>query len=83
MKHVQGMHYAVLGVILIGGIVTFLYVRPNTSLQLAVGIITSVSYIAWGLIHHALQKDLHRKIVVEYLLIGAIAVVLLATILRT
>ncbi|OGG29328.1 hypothetical protein A3A63_04335 [Candidatus Gottesmanbacteria bacterium RIFCSPLOWO2_01_FULL_46_9] len=83
MKLAQRMHYMVLCVILGGGVATFLYVRPNPSLQFAVGVITSFSYVAWGLIHHALHRDLHQKIVVEYLLIGTIAVVLLATIIRT
>ena len=60
----------------------FFYVSPNSSQQLIVGVITSISYVLWGLIHHALQKDLHKRIVVEYILIGAIAIILLATILQ-
>lgn len=83
MKHVHIMHYFVLCLILTGGIATFYYVRPNVSLQFIVGITTSVFYVMWGLIHHMINKDLHRKVVVEYLLIGTIAVVLLATILKT
>lgn len=75
------IHFIVLIVILFFGVLTFLCVRPNTSMQLLVGIITSVAYVLWGLIHHAVRKDLHRKIVIEYLLIGAIAIVLLVTML--
>ena len=75
------IHFLVLVAILAGGIFTFIYVRPNTTLQLFVGIITAVTYVLWGLIHHAIKKDLHRKIMVEYLLIGAIAIVLLVTML--
>jgi uncharacterized membrane protein len=67
--------------ILAVGVLTFLSVRPNTSLQLFVGIVTAVAYVLWGLIHHAMRKDLHQKIVVEYLLIGTIAIVLLITML--
>ncbi len=83
MKHIHILHYFVLLVILLGGFATFYYVKPNTSLQLVVGVVTSIFYVFWGLIHHALQKDLHQKIVVEYLLMGAIAIVLLATVLGT
>ncbi len=75
------IHFLVLVAILAGGILTFIYVRPNTTIQLLVGIITAVAYVLWGFIHHAIKKDLHQKIVVEYLLIGAIAIVLLVTML--
>ncbi|MCX6793996.1 MAG: hypothetical protein NTY06_02725 [Candidatus Gottesmanbacteria bacterium] len=73
------IHFLILIAILAGGISTFIYVRPNTTIQLLVGIITAVAYVLWGFIHHAIRKDLHQKIVVEYLLIGAIAIVLLVT----
>ena len=76
------VHFLVLLSILIGGIATFLYVDPHSSLRLIVGIVTTVAYVAWGLIHHALEKDLHQRVVVEYMLIGAIALVLLFTMLK-
>lgn len=82
MKKQHVLHFVVLAAILIGGVGAFFYVSPNSSLQLAVGVITSVSYVLWGFIHHAMQKDLHKKIVVEYVLIGTIAVIILATILQ-
>ena len=81
MKKLLPMHSVVLACILIGGIATFYFVRANSFLQLLVGIVTSVSYILWGIIYHAVQRDLHRKVVVEYILIGSIAIVLLATVL--
>lgn len=65
-----------------GGVGAFMYAAPNVSLQFNVAVITSVAYVVWGIIHHAMQKDLHQKVVVEYILIGAIAVVLLATVLK-
>jgi len=68
--------------ILVGGLVVFYYVRPNISLQFIVGTITSAAYVIWGIIHHAIKKDLHARVVVEYILMGAIAIVLLATILK-
>ena len=81
MKHLHILHYVVLLCILSGGIGVFYWVRPNVTQQLLVGIATSVAYMIWGMIHHALKKDLHPKIVIEYILIGAIAIVLLVTIL--
>ena len=81
MKRINGIHYLTLLVILGGGVWVFYFVRPNVMLQLLTGIITSVAYVFWGIIHHVIQKDLHPKIVLEYMLIGAIAIVLLVTIL--
>jgi hypothetical protein len=81
MKHHTLVSYAVLACILLGGSATFYYVRQSTGLQLIVGIITSIAYVFWGIIHHQQQKDLHRKVVLEYILIGLIAIVLLATVL--
>jgi hypothetical protein len=82
MKKSHILHFIVLALILAGGVAAFFYVSPNSSLQLTVGVITSIAYVLWGFIHHAMQKDLHKKIVVEYILIGTIAIILLATILQ-
>jgi len=75
------IHLLVLVALLAAGVLAFMYVSPNTTLQLYVGIGTAVAYVLWGFIHHAINRDLHQKIVVEYLLIGAIAIVLLVTML--
>jgi hypothetical protein len=82
MKRQHVVHYFVLLAILAGGVGAFLYVSPNTSLQFTIGIITSVAYMLWGFIHHAMQKDLHKKIVIEYILVGLIAIIMLATIMQ-
>lgn len=70
--------YLVLFTILTGGVISFLYVRPYTGLQLLVSVITAASYILWGIIYHLGKKDLHAKIVIEYVLIGVIAVAMLS-----
>lgn len=38
-------------------------------------------YISWGIIHHKTDNSLHLKIVLEYILIGAIALFLLQALL--
>lgn len=81
MKLTNLYHYFILLLLLAAGTAAFYMVRPNVGYQLAVGIITAVAYMLWGIIHHAVLKDLHHKIVIEYMLIGAIAIVLLVTIL--
>ncbi|HUD20208.1 MAG TPA: hypothetical protein VMR81_07230 [Patescibacteria group bacterium] len=82
MKNAHIIHYIVLLLILAGGIGAFYYAAPNTDTQFIIGVVTSVAYVLWGFIHHAMNRDLHQKIVVEYVLIGAIAIVLLATVLK-
>lgn len=59
----------------------FFAAAPNIVLQLGIGVATALSYVVWGILHHAGQGDLHPKIVVEYILIGAISIVLLITVL--
>ncbi len=79
MKFHKLIHGFVLLCILAGGALTFWYAKGNTQLQLVAGLVTTIAYVAWGIIHHALQGDLHRNVVIEYVLIGSIAIVLLLT----
>lgn len=38
-------------------------------------------YIVWGIIHHLIEKTLYLKIVIEYILIGAVFLFLLQILL--
>lgn len=78
---VHVLHFIVLLLILASGVGMFLAARGNTGLQLMIGIVTSVAYVAWGMIHHTMVGDLHRKVVIEYVFIGGIAITLLFIIL--
>ncbi len=73
------VHMGILILILGVGLFLFYYATGNQMLQLFAGLITVISYVLWGLIYHSHKGDLHKNIVVEYLLIGAIAIVLLIT----
>ena len=64
---------------LITGILALWYARGQTMVQTGIGISMSLAYVAWGLIHHKLKGDLHRNVVIEYVLVGLIAVILLVT----
>jgi len=78
---VAHFHYFVLACILAGGVAMLFFTRGNPSFQLLVGIATSVAYVFWGIIHHALAGDLHPKVVIEYMLIGGIAIMVFMTVL--
>lgn len=81
MKRVYMLHYLVLIVMLGIGMWTFFAVAPNKQLQLLTGIGLSAAYVVWGIVHHWSKREHHVKVVIEYVLIGTIAVVLLLTLL--
>ena len=75
------LHFIVLLLILCAGAGMFFVAQGNTGLQLMVGVVTSIAYIAWGIIHHVLHGDFHRNVVIEYVSIGGIAITLLFIVL--
>lgn len=83
MKKDTALHHFILILILAGGIGMFFYAQGNSLVQLIVGIVTSCAYVVWGILHHTMHQELHRKIVIEYILIGMLAIVLLFTIFGT
>lgn len=66
-------HYLSLLVILNIGVGAFFYFRFNPTYQAAVVVLTSISYVFWGIIHHFICEDLHIKVVLEYLLLALLA----------
>lgn len=83
MKLINLINIIILLFILCGGSYTFYLLRGNQEAQLWIGIVTAISYVLWGIIFHKIENTLHKKIVVEYILIGTIAVLVLSIILRT
>ena len=77
------LHFIVLVFIILSGAAMFFMAQGNAFLQLTIGLVTSVAYIAWGIIHHMMQGDLHRKVVIEYVFIGLLAIVLLFIVLES
>lgn len=75
-------HFIILIVMLTLGTATFFMVAGNPTAQLATGITTSVAYVFWGVLHHAIDGDLHRKVVIEYVLVGTIAILFLYFVMR-
>ncbi|KKQ28569.1 MAG: hypothetical protein US48_C0044G0004 [Candidatus Levybacteria bacterium GW2011_GWA2_37_36] len=47
------------------------YSSSDRSWQIGVIIAITFFYVLWGIMHHLINHDLHTKIVVEYILIGA------------
>ncbi len=73
VKEYKVKDYLVLFSFLAFSLALFLFFDYNRSAQQLVVVLTAAAYVLWGVIHHALQKDLHLKVVVEYLLVAFLA----------
>lgn len=77
------LHYSVLVVMMNIAVGAFLFFSFNHTYQLIILLVTGISYILWGIIHHHLQDDLHLKVIVEYILVALLAeIIILSLILR-
>jgi len=66
------------------GFYFFFHFSFDKTLQIMVGILLAIFYSVWGIFHHIWEKDLTFKVVVEYVLVSAVAVaILVGLLLRT
>lgn len=62
--------------------VTFLAIfKAQPRKQFTVTALFVLYYVVWGVIHHSRDQSLHLKIIMEYIAIGALAMVLLRALL--
>ncbi len=72
--------YLLFGAISILVLVLLVEYNHNRSAQIILLFMYAVSYILWGIMHHAKEKTLHHKVTLEYILIaGCILVTLVFT----
>lgn len=78
MESKLGIFAYILSLVLISvvSIVAFLRLESSPLLQLYVVIAAVVAYNGWGLIYHLYRKRLTLNLVLEYLLVGALVVLL-------
>lgn len=69
-------HYVALGVILGISTAAFLYFKDSPWMQLYVVIAAVVAYDTWGMIYHYFRRRLTLDLVLEYLLVGALVILL-------
>jgi hypothetical protein len=70
-------YYLSLSAILLLGLVLILLASPNLKLQSFVILLTVFFYILWGVLHHLINHELSVRIVIEYVLIGALGLSIL------
>jgi hypothetical protein len=62
--------------------ITFLAVfKAQPTKQYIVTALFVLYYVVWGVIHHTRDQSLHLKIILEYIAIGALALILLRSLL--
>ena len=77
----ETFHLLILFLLIFTGFATFMHTAGSPERQLSVGITTAVAYALWGIIHHMRDQTLHLKVVLEYILIGGLALILLQMLL--
>jgi len=76
-KHL--LHYIFLFVGLLVFVALFILFRYHKPTQLFIGCIGVIFYVMWGILHHAVEDRLTRFVILEYLLFGGLAFLLLLT----
>ncbi len=71
-------YYSSLIAILFLGLVLVFVASPNIELQIIITLLTIFFYILWGLFHHLTNHELTAKIVIEYMLIGALGMTIVS-----
>jgi hypothetical protein len=72
LKHTH--HYLPLFGILFLAVTGFWLFSYDTYFQSFIVIAAAMAYVAWGLVHHYIHKELHPRIVIEYVAIGALGI---------
>lgn len=76
--------YLALFSILAVGFGLFLFFGYNRGAQKLVVLATAGGYVIWGIIHHAIHKDLHLSVIVEYILVAFLtSLIILSLLART
>jgi len=68
----------------LAGILAFSLFSYDRIFQMIVAVAVAASYVAWGIVHHAIHRDLYFSVVVEYLAVATLGLTLVfSLILRT
>jgi hypothetical protein len=73
-KHVQ--YYVSLAIILIAGFLMMALSGKDSQMRMLSVLMTAFFYVVWGIVHHILHHDTSVRVVVEYVLIGALGIAL-------
>lgn len=79
-KHIS-YYLSLLAILLLGFL--FIVLTANIPQMQTIAILmTTFFYVVWGIIHHVIHHDTTVKVVIEYVLIGALGIVLTLLMVR-
>ena len=67
-------YYLILAGMQVLGFVLVLLANGDKQLQFSYVVLSTTFYIIWALAHHYVHHELHTKVVVEYILMGAVGI---------
>jgi hypothetical protein len=77
-------HYLALIAFLSFGLALFIVFDYNRQIQVSITLLMAAIYVVWGIVHHAIRKELHPKIIFEYFLVAfVVSVVMIFLLMRT
>jgi positive regulator of sigma E activity len=79
MKQITKMlpHYLPLLGIFVAAALAFSIFSYDKVFEVAIAVSVAVAYVAWGVVHHMIHKDLYPEVVIEYLVIASLGLVVL------
>lgn len=69
-------HFLALVLIFVISLTAFLSFKDNPVMQLYTVVMAVLAYNGWGVIYHLYRKSLALDIILEYLLVGALVILL-------
>jgi hypothetical protein len=75
------MHYFTLLSVMLVGLWGIFWFGFQPAMQLSIVISMAIAYVIWGIVHHREHKDLHIRIVFEYILVAMLGVLIFGSLL--
>ena len=79
LRHIS--HYAILLILMVTGLIIAAVTGKSTVFHTIILISIAVAYFIWGIIHSALEGELHPEIIFEYLLFASLGLSLVLGVL--
>jgi len=74
-------HYLALVFILAFGVGALVFFQRTPQMQIISAFLTACFYVLWGVVHHYIEKDLHIRVVIEYITVALLGFLILWSII--
>lgn len=78
-KHIP--HYFSLIAIFFVGVMGFYLFSYDKTFQIGVAVALSSAYVSWGVIHHAIHKDISLSVVLEYVAVAILGLIMILSLI--